>query len=254
MNKTVTFNSTSSLSTLLADVSNVYIYPPICFFGVLTNLISISVLASGKLTGMLYQYMLLHSICDFSALLLRSVTFIVKCGDLCSYGYSYWSKVYEFGCFSFMSNFFITSTTYLDITVSIDRILSFSSKPSKFKSCPLIYKAAVISVLSLLINSIVYIIPKTISLLGLLALHTPANRTVYQELYQIKNNDIGKLKFYEIFNTCLLLFRGFISLSVLLILNIIIGFMLRNRMRKRDKIVALNFISKKFNFNQFYVL
>ena len=244
--ESIIHNSTENLSFRVADFGNVYILPPICLFGLITNFFSILVLSRPELKGIMYQFMLINTIADFTHLLLGIFLIFVRCGSLCSTSFTFIAKFYELYIFLFISNNCLLFIILLDIVLSIDRLLSFTSKPSVFKNISLKKKCIWVLIVTIFINSVVYLIPRMVSNIGYLRIGTD-NITDYQysSIYVVGNNEIGKNEYMALVLKIINIVRGFILLVILFFINSFVVVKFRKHFEKKKKISLYSVKCKK---------
>ncbi|CAF0720134.1 unnamed protein product [Brachionus calyciflorus] len=240
-NRTFIYNSTESLSLRITDIGNSFILPPICFIGIILNLINILVLLQPELKDEINKFMLINSILDLKFLLICSVTFIIRCGSFCQFGYTYISKFYELYIYLFVGNSILLFATLMEILVSLNRLFSFSTSPNlifkKFNKLNAMLKCVILIIFSLFINFPSYILTRSVQRIGILETKSKTGLVNYKELYIVGNNRLGKDPLFTILLFLLTLFRGIFFLAILFILNIIIGYKFRLQMHKKTKIL-----------------
>jgi hypothetical protein len=125
------YYSLGSLSNRVLDYGYVYFIPFACLLSILTNLISVIVLAQPNLKELLFKYMLLNSALDIITFSLVFWMMLVRCGSLCSLGYSYYSKIYEQYIFLYLQNVSQFYSNCLDLHITFIRLLVFSKSLKK---------------------------------------------------------------------------------------------------------------------------
>ena len=134
------FNTTLGLSSRINDFMSVYVFTFILMSGILFNSISIFVLSkilkedkkkrtTSKMN--IFKYMLLNVIADFCACLIGLPMALFRCGNYCSIGYDYYSKVYEAYIFVYLGNTVLFWGFLVEISFAIERLTSFSSSKTK---------------------------------------------------------------------------------------------------------------------------
>ena len=123
------YYSKVGLTPRYADYSNVYVLPPICAFGIATNILCIIVSAKrDESNAKSLDYILLNSVIDVVFLLIEFFLFIIRCGALCPYGYTYGAKFYEAYIYLFIGYVLVTSQVLLSMYIAWDRLKMFSGK------------------------------------------------------------------------------------------------------------------------------
>lgn len=165
MNQTglLIFYSKENLTNRFVDYSNVYLLPSICLFGIITSFICIVVsFKRDESNAKTLDYIFLNSLIDFSFLCIQSFLFIIRCGMLCPYGYTWFAKFYEIYIYLYIGYILVTSQIFLNIYVTYDRLKMFSGKLS-VKKPPSIFKVyAVCAFISIIFNAPNYAISREI--------------------------------------------------------------------------------------------
>ncbi len=158
--------------------------PIVSLFGLCNSIISCIVLSNKRLKGAMFQHMLLDSIFSCVYSLSNSVTFIIRCGVYCPFGYAYYSKYYEIYFFIFIAKSTELFILLLDINLSLIRLGSFSNKRNdqKISDSALKIRFACFFIIAFVTCVPVCILPRTISLIGyLVSNQTMLNGTVVNQ-------------------------------------------------------------------------
>ena len=139
------YTSLLSLSTRLLDTMNVYTLPFVSLFTFTCSFISMIVLANKRLKGIVYQHLLLDSIAAIIYAASNSFTFLIRCGALCSYGYTYWSKFYELHFYVYVGKSVELFILLLELNLSFMRLSSFELKAGNEKKTIFIFKVKLIN-------------------------------------------------------------------------------------------------------------
>ena len=240
-NETI-YSTLDSLTAKITDIGNTYILPAICVFGIFTNFISMIVLYKMDLKNSIYKFMLIVSIRDFIYLFLPVFLTIFRCGALCSYGYKYESKVYELYIYLFIGNSIMTFGNMLDIFVSLNRLLAFSSTSPKASEISFKWRCIVSGIFAIIINILVIILPKSIQKIGLLTTFDATNSThiIYEVLYSVKLSNIGKNQIGQLIVTILTFVRTTFLIFFLFLINVIVGLKFSRHIHKKKMIVNSN--------------
>jgi hypothetical protein len=270
------YNSTSTLSSRFADYFNVYFLPSVCFIGVVSNLITIVILARPNLKGDIYQYMLLNTIVDLVFVLICIFTVIFRCGIFCSYAYTYWAKLYEKYIFLYVGNICLLFGGLLYLKVSISRLGSFSHSQKrcflyekllvKFASSKMIalMEHALLLLVSVIVNYVIYIIPRHVRKIGLLKIVQPAsawsllsnetNAHYYERLFSVQLNPIGNDQTAKLVIFIITIARGFFLLCLILVLNVILCYKFRRHINAKKAITLQKMIQKQGNLVKLHIL
>lgn len=162
------FTSKESLTIHTFDFFNVYVLPSICLFGIFTSIICVMVtFKRDESNAKTFDYIFLNSAIDLVFLIIESFLFIIRCGSLCPYGFSYSSKFYEIYFYLYVGYILVTSQVLLNIYVAYDRYKMFTAKSTSLlrrQSIFVIYAVCVF--ISALANAIPYLISKQVLPLG----------------------------------------------------------------------------------------
>ena len=243
MNDTVWENTSlynkSELSPRLVDYTNVFIHPAICLFGMVTSLLSLVIFCDkkfllAKANSIIYQYMLVISVCDFLFLLTQFFLVVIRCGSLCPFGYAQSSKSYELYIYLFIGYTIITFEVLLDISVSINRLFSFSTKLKNSSEIKFRLKCGLFLIASIVLN-VPIAISNEVSLLGY-SIDEQSNNTHYEELFKVNL----KVSFDSPLTRAVLLAisiaKETLLFFILCILNIIIAVKLNRHMNKKSNL------------------
>ena len=221
------------------DYSNVFVLPSICAIGIVTNIINIVVFAERKLLSnknknLMEKYMFINSITDLVFLFIEFFLVIIRCGNLCPLGYEFSSKIYELYVYLFVGYTIISFQLLLDISVSLNRLFSFSATNSKSKEISFLIKCLIFMFVAFIIN-----FPNTLSnevaKLGLLELKEN-NFTRYETLYMVNIKDDFKTSLIKAFLVIFSIIKEPILFVSLLIINIIVAFKFRKHLNMKKKL------------------
>ena len=177
------YYSKDEFTPRFADYSNVYVLPSICAFGIATNILCIIVSAKrDESNAKSLDYILLNSVIDVVFLLIQFFLFIIRCGALCPYGYTYGSKFYEIYIYLFVGYVLITSKVLLSMYIAWDRLNMFSGILSAKKPKLNLYMVYIIFfIIGCISNTPQIILPKIIIPLGIYM--TNENSTTYEIMW-----------------------------------------------------------------------
>ena len=232
------------------DYANTYFLPFICLFGIITNIINAKVLIKMKPDNNINNYLLVKSCCDLSFLITQSFTFIIRCGSLCPYSYSYEAKFYEAYIHRYFGYVLISFSFSLDMTASIERILSFkiTSGNNKFQ-IPFRIRCVILLIISTLIcipQYVLFSLPKAVG--KLYVYDSKKNSTSYEVIYQLKNGENEELKNLVV---VLKYIRGYFCICFYALLNLFIIVKLKKHSVKKNSITIIeNINSAKLSFKK----
>jgi hypothetical protein len=240
------FNSKTDLSTKEFDFINVFIFPFICFFGMVANVISIIILFDKKMfnkarNNLIQNYMFVNSIADLMYLLVDFFLVIIRCGNLCPYGYAYASKFYELYIYLFVGYTIVTFLVLLDISVSIKKLLSFSHSNSTFVSkFPFSLMCMIFGLLALILN-----FPNTLSIeinvRGVIMLKKDTdNSTNLENIYGLSLKQDFKNQIVQFVLFAISLIKEPLLFVALFIINIIISFKFHRHIANKRHLCQLS--------------
>ena len=128
INELVLYNNTQQLTNQFTDYSNVFLLPLATLTGLVTNLLSIIVSFKLDKKQLVNYFMFFNSILNFIFCLLSSFLPIFRCGSLCPYGYSFFSKVYELYFYLLVNNSILLASQTFQGLLALNRVLAFSNK------------------------------------------------------------------------------------------------------------------------------
>jgi hypothetical protein len=245
------YTSYSELTDEITDYGNLFVLTFTSLFGLITNLLCIIIIGYLDKRDFMNKFMLAYSLLNFEFHLINVFVGLIRCGSLCSYGFSYGSKIYELYFYLIGQNIILLTCILLDLGISLNRLASFQNKTSMY----LIIKKenftcvfVCIFLASVLVISICYLLPRQVNQLGWLVDENDFNisnqTTMGKALYQVTANDIGKNDKIVIFLLVLNIFRGVVLLVILFVLNVIISYKYQRHMKMKK----LKFSNIRSNF------
>lgn len=247
--------STKTLSTNLIDLLNVFIIPPISMCAFSVKLITIIVIlkinkkdSTNSSYGNMFSYMLANEIFDACLSVILTFLSIFRCGSVCNLGYDYYSKIFELIFYSYLSNVLQLLITFCEISLAIERLRAFQTNYKerfKFRA-----KMVIMVITSFLFNLPNYLLSRTIKPIGVLIKDNSS-----QLLFVVTSRDeIENTKSWTILLTILSVLRGLVLYLVIFILNLVIMYKFRKRIKIKKSIAAtltthLTDLSSKTNFN-----
>jgi hypothetical protein len=210
---------------LINDILNVFILPLVCFLGIILNFFSMLVLRVCQKRDLLFKLMFLHTCICMIVLFISVFTFLFRCGSYCSFGQSFILKIYELYIYQFSINFFTLGLVLIDVTVSFERLFSFSNKNSFLQKISFRKKLLISFFISFLFNIFILLLPREVQL------------DKNTNGYFIGKNVIGKNPVMLVILNVLIGIRGFGLAIVHLSLNILIVIKFKKHLKQKEKIV-----------------
>lgn len=232
------YYSKQNLTTLYVDLSNVYLLPSICLFGIVTSFVCILVSCKrdDATNAKSLDYIWLNSLIDFFFLIIESFLFIIRCGMLCPYGYSYVSKLYEVYVYLYAGYILITAQMLLNIQVSYERLQMFSGKLNVGKKQLSIFQVfGICTVISVIANALPYPISREVALL---AVYKPDyNSSYFELLYKRAFRKEFESPAMQNFMTAVYVIKNLVVFFVLCVLSILVCVRFRTYLNSRKQLV-----------------
>ena len=231
------YYSKERLTPRFADYSNVYVLPPICAFGIATNILCIIVSAKrDESNAKSLDYILLNSIIDVVFLLIQLFLFIIRCGALCPYGYTYGAKFYEIYIYLYIGYVLITSQVLLSMYIAWDRLNMFSGKLSKQKPKLNLFMVYIIFfIIGGILNTPQIILPKIIIPLGIFK--SNENSTTYEIIWIRSTKSEYETELAQWLLASLSLINYPLLYSLLFLLNIWVCLKFRLYLKSRQQLL-----------------
>ena len=234
------YNSTESLTLRLYDYSNMYVLPAICLFGIITGCINIFILAKTRIKENIHLYMLIGAASDTAFLLTQVFIGFFRCGTLCPYGYQYGWKFYELYIYLYIGYAIVTFSALVDISVSIDRILLFSSNGKVGTRTRFLIRCVVLFLVSAILVLPDYALAREIVPKGILIhAHTTSDNQIYCT-YEILYTKTMKKDWlqpgFQVFLTVLSLAKGPALIALVFIVDVIVIIRFNSHLKKKRAI------------------
>lgn len=243
------YNTTESLSLRIYDYSNFYLLPSICLFGIVTSSLNILVIIKiNKLNENVYLYMLINSISDLVFLITQIFVGLIRCGFLCPYGYTYGAKFYELYIYLFAGYTIIIFDCLINISVSIDRLRSFSSKQIQASTSRKMFliRCICLFALSVLILLPIYMLPREIKAFGLLNLNGS-----YETLYIHSLKPSWKIPLTQTLVSGIIIAKGPILLLLFICINCFVGIKFAQHIKNKKNVTSSKHPDFKFDLKVF---
>lgn len=228
------YYSKENLTTRFIDNSNVYLLPSICLFGIITSLICILVsFKRDESNSKTQDYIWINSMIDFLFLLIEFFLFIIRCGSLCPFGYSYGAKFYEIYIYLYIGYILMSSQVFLSLYVSIERLRIFSGKLVVQKNKNLFFVYNICLLISILANALPYLIAKEITPLGILY----SNDSSFEILYMRATRKNFQTPVFKHLLTACLVIKDLVMYMTLLVVNIWVCLEFRKFLDIKNKLI-----------------
>lgn len=113
-----------------------YIHPVASIYAALMSLICTIIFAQKELRtgGPFFQYSLVNSAGSLVGMLLLSMMFLTRCGQLCPESSTFWAQEYEIYAFYLVANSLYFSGSIIQISISIQLYFSVTQKLKRLNS------------------------------------------------------------------------------------------------------------------------
>lgn len=236
------YSSVSGLTNQFSDYSNVILLPLICLIGMITNSMIILVAISPSSRRILFfKYILATALTDFVFLLSQSPLFIIRCGALCPFGYTFAAKIYEVYVYWFVSYTIVSFQILLNISISIDRLLIFFQVKlhphlTHWWSLNKFYtRCSLFLIISIVLNVPAYFFSMQIEPMGVLL---RKNSTSIEILYTKSLKEEFKSQFWALFLTILSVLKEPLLIAILCVVNIWVLIVFKHHMSQRSKMTS----------------
>ncbi|CAF1037986.1 unnamed protein product [Brachionus calyciflorus] len=230
--------SKNEITNIITDYVNVYWLPGICFFGMITSSLGIIGSFSKDFNKNPFKLIFIDSLGDFLFLLTQFFLFIMRCGSLCPWGFSYWSKIYEVYIYLFTGYTIITFRVLVDISVAFNRLLIFLNFKQSSKEFNFYLKALIFLTFSVFLNAPLFAISKEVVVLG--HYYPKRNSSFYEVLYTMSNRSIVKPNWVQIILSILAIFKDIVFFVILIGINIGIAIKFKQLMKKKKTMILGN--------------
>lgn len=241
------FYSKENLTNRFVDYSNVYVLPSICLFGIITSFTCILVsFKRDETNAKTFNYIFLNSLIDFSFLVIQSFLFIIRCGILCPYGYTWFAKFYEIYIYLYIGYVLVSSQVFINIYVAYERLNMFSGKLSKKKKAMSIFKVySICFFISVLANAPNYAISRHISQIGV---YQPDPDLNFSEILYVRafRPEFQTIVMQDIL-TAIAVIKDPLFFCILCLVNILVCFRFRIYLKSRKNFVR-RFSKSKLTF------
>lgn len=229
------YNSTKELTTRFNDYYYVFFIPPLLALGFITNLLSIIVIIKiikgykdkRQQTSkfIMFKYMFLKALIDFSLSLILSFAIFARCGIYCSFGFNFYSKMIEIYVFYYFCNAIILWDFLLEISFAVHRLRSFSKNKENHHF--------ISKVIILLITSLIFSIPRY--LLTYKVIPIGILRTNNETIYSFDKTDYLKNKIGQILLFIWTIIRSLLLNLVFITINLTVlykfKFMIKSKLK-----------------------
>lgn len=237
-----------NLTNRFVDVSNVYVLPLSCFFGILTSILSVFVsLKRDKANAKVFDFIFINSSIDLTFLLIQSFIFVFRCGIFCSFQYTYPSVFYKLYIFLFIGYALVTSQILFNIYVAYDRFRIFSGKLTlSQKSFNIYIVYAICGVTAILTNSITYSITWEVTPFGVFI--PEINSTHSELLWTIKLRNEFQIPILKELLSTIMVIEYPLLFMILCAVSITVCIRFRLYLKSKQKLIKKNSNLSNFTF------
>ena len=241
MNSTAS-NQISSIWTTSIDFINTFIIPSICFFGLVTNLVNIKVFLNKELKDIAFRYYLVNGFSNLFYLSICFFFFTFKCGQYCQLGSLLSVQVYLWVFYRYIKGIFALSTIFIQITLSLYRLFIVTNR-----NCEIFKRYKLICFIFFMVSAFIYtpnfytqtIITTKVNVTSSSSFKTIEKYT--QTVSSIGKTDIGKWTVIAV-----TIWRGFISLVIMVIIDICTVYRMRKQLKQTHAFKSFHFLFNSF--------
>ena len=233
--------SDTTLNTFL-DFTSTFMFPIISTYDIIINIINIIIFSKKSLKDIIFKYYRINAISNILYLLIIFFFFVIRCGMYCSFTNTYPAQIFNYVFFTYIKGIFAIFSICIQITLSIYRLLIVCNRNTDF----LKNKMNTI-IISLIIFSAVFYLPNlfTKTILATAKNVTTinsSNETSFDTIYTYTtvNNSIGNSDIGKLLIVITTIIRSFISLAVIITIDIITLIRLKMLENTRSKILSIN--------------
>ena len=228
-------SSTATIDTVIGFIYT-FVIPCICAFGITTNVINIIVFSNKEMGDITYKYLKINACSNICYLSICFFLFMGRCGSFCTIDSSYVGVFFMYFFYSYAKGIPAIMTIIIQILVSVLRLGIVSNK----KMCNL--PNFKLTMFGMTIFSAVFYLPyilnkKIIEIKTESQFINGTNQTMNVEsTYKLGLSTFGQTdvsKWLIIVTTSI---RGFISLIIILVIDIVSAVKLKEHLEKKKKI------------------
>ena len=229
---------------LIIDICNTFIIPFICFLGIITNALSIIIFSNQRFRDLIYKYLLVNSISNMFYLLNCFFIFVPRCGRFCTFSSTEISQYFYYIFYTYLKGIPAILTIGIQIICSLYRYTQITNN----NFCQFTFYKVILFVL--VVFSAIFYSPifftksmsvKVANTTRLLAV-TNTNQTLIayalSYTYSMVTNDIGKSTFGKVIIIVISVLRGFISLIILVVINLLTNYQFKKLIARKEKLTA----------------
>jgi len=177
----------------------------------------------------MFNYMLSFETAGFLASLIACFVGIYRCGALCNFGYSYFTKLFELIFHYYLGNVLNNFQISLEISFAFERIRILSNKKTKSK-LRFRYQVIVTMFVALVVTLPNYLVTRSIVPFGIVT-------GTDQILYQISVSSFAQNEYWQIILLAIGSVRALLFI-IIFVLNMIVIYKFKQFMLKKKKLLA----------------
>ncbi|CAF0944230.1 unnamed protein product [Brachionus calyciflorus] len=219
------------------DFIYTFVIPSICFYGLVTNLINLFIFSNRQLSNIIYKYLIIYTVSNLYYFIISFLIFLPRCGVYCTFSQTYLPQYYLYLFYNYLKNISSYFNIFIQILVSFQR-LAFVLNLKWYNLNHVIIITISLIILSTLLN-LPLLLTKEIKI-GL--------------VYSVVLNDFGKSLIGKWLVIIVSILKGFVLITIILVINLITMYKLKHRMNIKKAIKymrnnELNSNEKKANRN-----
>jgi hypothetical protein len=231
-------NSATNPWNIAIDTGNTFILPSICFYGIVTNLINIKLFFSKNIKDIAFKYYLINGFSNLFYLILCFFVFSFRCGIFCQSSQlsaSLATKVFSWVFYTYIKGIFVFTSIFIQITLGIYRLFIVTNRNSDiFKR----YK--LICFIFFIVSAVIYtpnLYSQTILTSQVNVTQTKVNGSssyILTNIYTQTTSYIGKSDFGKWSIITVTILRGYVSLSIMMVIDVYTFVKLKNQIKISD--------------------
>ena len=216
---------------LIIDIANTYMVPAISFFGMITNIMTIIVFSHAEFNDLIYKYLYVNAFSNFVYLLICFFLFAPRCGQLCDFSTTRITQYYYFIFYTYLKGIPAILSINIQITVSLYKYVQITNK-TFFK-----FKYFKLTIVILILFSAVFYLPILLTK-SLKVVIKPTSNNLTITTYSMIANDFGNSMIGKLLIIIVSVIRGFVSLIILTIINVLTKFEFSKFLKRKKQITT----------------
>ena len=226
--------------TSLELIINIFMLPFISSIGFLLNLLCAVVYwqIMRKNNKVMYRYLFISSVVNSLAMLVDALATMPLCGQYCSVSQTYFAQAFYLYGFIYLADVLETFNFMIDIVITIDRYIEVSRRPHFFKKRAYKWIMTTLLCIGCFLFYIPFVLKKKIEFVSA------------EKGYTLVTSEFGKNKFWVYFILVQLLVSELIILCLMITVNWLLVFSLRNTIYSEEREIEKEESIQKMNVTE----